>query len=164
MLVMGIDPGSLVTGFGIVEYNHPNINLVSSGCIKTRRSESFDRRLKIIFEEISSIIKKFNPEQIALEEVFYSINVKTALQIGHVRGVALLAASLNNVNIVEYTPRMVKQAVTGNGGASKEQVQFMVQKILRSNSPSIPFDVSDALATAICHCHRYYISKSIDDI
>lgn len=156
MLVLGVDPGTMVTGYGLVRCEHPDLYLVGTGCIKTNKRLPFAARLLKIFEDLTKVISEYKPDHFALEEVFYSRNVKTALQIGHVRGVALLAASKNNIEPVEYSPREVKQAVTGNGGASKEQVQFMVQRILKLDSPPSPFDVSDALALAICHCHRQF--------
>jgi crossover junction endodeoxyribonuclease RuvC len=157
MLVLGVDPGTAVTGYGLVRCGRPDLNLVGTGCIKTNKNTPFADRLQQIYDGLSKVISDFTPERMALEDVFYSRNVKTALQIGHVRGVVLLAASNNGLEAIEYSPRKVKQAVTGNGDASKQQVQFMVQRILRLETPPIPFDVSDALALAICHCHRHHL-------
>ena len=157
MIVLGVDPGTAVTGYGLVQCGRPDLHLIGTGCIKTNGSLSFASRLQQIYDGLTQVILEFQPQQLALEEVFYSRNVKTALKIGHVRGVVLVVASNNRIEAVEYSPRVVKQAVTGNGGASKEQVQFMVQRILRLDNPPSPFDVSDALALAICHCHRKYL-------
>jgi len=163
MIVIGVDPGSVVTGYGLVRCGRPDVYLIGTGCIKTDGRLSFASRLKQIYDGLTKVIAEFKPEQLALEEVFYSRNVKTSLQISHVRGVVLLVASNNCVEPVEYAPRVVKQAVTGNGDASKEQVQFMVQRILQLDHPPSPFDVSDALALAICHCHRMYLASGTEN-
>lgn len=159
MLVLGVDPGILMTGYGLVRCSRPDLHLVGTGCIKTDSKVPFALRLQQIYDSLSNVIIEFKPEQMALEEVFFSRNVKTALQIGHVRGIVLLAASNNGVKSVEYSPRTIKQAVTGNGGASKKQVQLMVQRILQLEIPPTPFDIADALALAICHCHRNNLTR-----
>jgi len=154
MIVLGVDPGTAVTGYGIIQCGRPNLYLLGTGFIQTDKTLPFALRLKKIYDSLINVILQYKPEQLALEEAFYSRNVKTALQIGHVRGVVLLAAANHGVQAVEYAPRQVKQAVTGNGNAAKIQVQSMVQKILMLDQLPQPFDIADALAIAICHCHR----------
>ena len=154
MIILGVDPGVAITGYAILDFNDKSTDVVDYGVIKTDSSTAFPLRLKKIYDEISQIIKQYRPQTLALEEVFYAQNIKTALKMGHVRAVTLLAAVNCQVAISEFAPRKIKQAVTGNGAASKQQVQKMVTQLL--NLPQLPssFDVSDAMAVAICHCNR----------
>lgn len=157
MRVLGIDPGTVVTGYGIIESRGTNNTLVEYGCIKTNSKSKLPRRLSNIYKGLTEIIKGKGIDAIGIEEAFYAKNVKTTLILGHARGVILLAAENTNIDIHEYSPREVKKSVTGNGAASKEQVQYMVQRILNIPQKIEPLDASDALAVAICLTYRMKI-------
>ncbi|MBN2514474.1 MAG: crossover junction endodeoxyribonuclease RuvC [Deltaproteobacteria bacterium] len=150
MIVLGIDPGSQTTGYGVVERKRQGITYISHGEIKANKKEPFSTSLKNIYNNLNEIINKFSPDAIALEDIFYGKNIKSLIKLGHVRGVAILAASQSDIPIFEYTPLEVKKAVVGYGRAEKSQVQKMVKAILKLNELP-PADASDALAVAICH-------------
>ena len=154
MIVLGVDPGIMNTGYALINITGGVFQLLDCGCIQTKKSTAFPGRLKQIYDGIIEVIEKYKPNALALEEVFYSQNVQTALKMGHARGVTLLAAVNYNISTAEYSPREVKLATTGNGAASKLQVQRMVAHIL--NLPQLPssYDITDAMAVAICHSHR----------
>ena len=155
MIILGIDPGTAVTGFGVIEVISNKLKLVDFGIIKTDRKHKLPIKLKTIYDGISEIIATHKPDYMAIEDVFYSENVKTALVIGHARGVSILAAINKEIPVGEYSPREVKQSVVGNGAAAKEQVAYMVKKILNLDGTPKPLDASDALGIAICHFNRY---------
>jgi crossover junction endodeoxyribonuclease RuvC len=153
--ILGIDPGTQVTGVGIIEIGLSGvITHCYHGSIKTNRKASLAYRLKEIYSGIRDIMERFKPDEVALEDIFYSENIKTAIVMGHARGVALLAPMQLGVAPAEYSPREVKLAVVGNGGASKGQVKFMVENILKLHAKIESQDAADALAVAICHFHR----------
>lgn len=154
MTILGIDPGSTVTGYGLIQHEDRTLRLLECGCIRTNVKTSFPERLKKIYAALTDRLAELRPDEVAVEDVFYSENVKAALRIGHTRGVILLAAANAGIPIAEYTPREVKQAVVGSGAASKEQVQFMVKHILHLKALPHPYDATDALAVALCHIHR----------
>ncbi len=163
MLVLGIDPGSAVTGFGIIKSEKTShIECLDFGCIRSSAKTEFHLRLKNIYDRITDLILKYQPDYIALEDIFYSRNVKSALQLGQARGAAILASLNTNRAIKSYSPREVKQALTGSGAASKEQVQRMVAKMLDIKEEITPLDASDALAIAICHTNRYWTQKQMN--
>ncbi|GAB4149843.1 MAG: crossover junction endodeoxyribonuclease RuvC [Ignavibacteriales bacterium] len=151
MIILGIDPGTIFTGFGIIRYKNYELTKINSGVIKLPSTENIPFRLNIIYSEIDKLCRKYKPDEFAIETAFYGKNVQSAMKIGYARGVSVLAAFHNQLNICEYSPREVKKAVVGNGGASKEQVQYMVAKLLSIKESKIKFDESDALAVAICH-------------
>ncbi len=153
MIILGIDPGLAILGYGIILYEGNSFKVIGYGSITTPSTMSMPMRLKKIYDELDSIVDKYNPDVMAIEEIFFNVNVKTALLIGHARGVTILAAANNGKDIFEYTPLQVKQGVAGYGRADKTQVQKMVKILL--NLPEIPKpdDVADALAVAICHAH-----------
>lgn len=153
MLVLGIDPGTAITGYGFVRADGPGSRLlpVEYGVVRTSAGTAATERLRQVFEDISSLIKTRGPDVISVEQLFFNRNVTTALAVGQARGVVLLAATLFHVPVVEYTPSQVKQAVTGVGRASKLQVAYMVQSLLALPTVPKPDDVTDALAIAICH-------------
>jgi crossover junction endodeoxyribonuclease RuvC len=155
MIVMGIDPGSAVTGYGILE-SEPfgPMRCLTCGCVRTKATAPFERRLKTIYDEMNDLINRYAPNQIALEDIFISRNVRAAFQLGQARGAAIIAAVNAEIPIYFYAAREVKQAVTGNGAARKEQVQSMVSGLLHMDLSQWPLDASDALAIAICHSHR----------
>ena len=158
MVILGIDPGSVITGFGAIETESRETRLIGCGCIRTNAKTPFAERLRKIYGELAGTLSHYHPDEVAVEDVFYSNNVKTALKIGHARGVILLAAADAGLPIAEYSPREVKQAVVGSGSASKQQVQFMVKNILTLKEAPQPYDATDALAVALCHAHRLKMS------
>jgi crossover junction endodeoxyribonuclease RuvC len=155
MRVLGIDCGSRVTGYGVIDTDGADCVYVSCGAIRTKSSDPLAERLKCIHEGIAQIIRQLQPETAAFENVFYATNVQSALKLGHVRGVSMFAAAEANLAVFEYSPLEVKSAVTGYGRAEKPQVQQMVRALLKLNAPPEPYDASDALAVAICHIHTY---------
>jgi crossover junction endodeoxyribonuclease RuvC len=154
MRVLGIDCGGEYTGYGVVDL-HPNGKLccIACGAIKLSPREALPRRLSTIFTQLGEIINEHHPDQVAIEEVFYALNVKSALKLGQVRGVAMLAAATAGLEVAEYSPLTIKSSVVGYGRAEKQQVQSMVTRLLELNEPPEPMDASDALAIAICHLH-----------
>ena len=157
MRVFGIDCGSNCTGYGVVEVQsdarQSRLVAVAAGGLKLAKDQSLPMRLAYIYAELSSLLELYRPHVVAVEEVFYSVNAKSALRLGHVRGVALLAAAMQGLPVAEYAPLTIKSAVVGYGMAQKEQVQFMVARLLNLECAPEPADASDALAIAICHVH-----------
>ena len=150
MRVLGVDPGTNVTGYGLVEGRGNRYSMVSCGEIKLAKEDPFSRRLEAIYERLSGVIRELNPDVVSLEDIFYGKNVKSLIKQGHARGVIILAASHGKLPVYEYSPLEIKKAVVGYGRADKMQVQIMVRTIL--NLPELlPPDASDALAIAICH-------------
>jgi len=154
MRVLGIDPGSETTGWGVVEGDARRYELVEFGAVKAGPRERFAARLLKIASGVEELIERFRPDVCAVEEAFFAVNAQTALKLGHVRGVVLYAAERASVEIVEYAPRLVKQVVVGYGAAEKHQTQEMVRVLLRLKTPPQPYDAADALALAVCHFHH----------
>lgn len=154
MKVFGIDPGSARTGYGCVQSDGSRHRMIVCGAITIPASHSFPEKLKIIHAELAILIARHRPDCVAIENLFHAVNARSALKLGHARGVAMLAAVEAGVPIVEYTPAEVKQSVVGYGRAEKRQVQSMVQLLLGLTEPPAPFDASDALAIAVCHLQR----------
>ncbi|HEV7860187.1 MAG TPA: crossover junction endodeoxyribonuclease RuvC [Pyrinomonadaceae bacterium] len=154
MRVLGIDPGSETTGWGVVEGDGHRYRLVEYGTVKASPREKFPARLLKIYVGLEAVIERLKPDACAIEEAFYANNVKVALKLGQVRGVALLAAERVSLEISEYSPRLVKQTVVGYGNAEKHQVQEMVRVLLSLGAVPEPHDAADALALAICHFHH----------
>lgn len=154
MRIMGIDCGSEYTGYGVVE-EMPDKRLLccAVGAIKLRARDPMATKLQQIYAQLTSVIAEHRPEMVAIEDVFYAVNVKSALKLGQVRGVAMLAASASGLEVAEYAPLSIKSAVVGYGRAEKEQVQQMVMRLLHLPEPPEPADAADALAIAICHIH-----------
>lgn len=149
--ILGIDPGSQVTGYGIIEVSGACATYVASGCVRTG-SGSLPERLKVIFRGIGEIVSAYHPHEMAVEQVFVHKNVDSALKLGQARGAAICACVMQDLPVSEYTPREVKQAIVGTGNAAKEQVQHMVRMLLKlSDLPQA--DAADALAIALCHSH-----------
>ena len=154
MRVLGIDCGGEYTGYGVVESSaHGKLCCLTCGAIKLSPREALPRRLSRIYLELGTIISEQQPDEVAIEDVFYALNVKSALKLGQVRGVALLAAATCGVPVAEYAPLRIKSSVVGYGLAKKEQVQFMVARLLELEELPQPADAADALAIAICHIH-----------
>jgi crossover junction endodeoxyribonuclease RuvC len=154
MRVLGIDPGTIITGYGVIEDTDGGLSLIDYGIITGGRKDPFPQRLKRIYDGLNEVIRKHKPDHIAVEKVFYGKSVKAAIKIGEGRGVAILCAASAGIPISEYSPTVVKKSVVGSGSAQKVQVQEMVRVIL--DLPKCPehLDASDALAIAICHCNR----------
>ena len=155
MRVMGIDPGSLCTGYGIVEETGGRLTSVHFGSIASKSKSPFEQRLKSIYDGLASMIEEFQPDAIAVEDVLFAANAKSTIKLGQTRGVALLAAVKAEITLAEYSPLEVKQSVVGYGRADKHQVRDMVTAILKLQQKPEPMDASDALAIAICHLHSY---------
>lgn len=149
MIIIGIDPGIRRTGFGVIKKNG-NLSVLSCGTITPPTKESMAERLKYLYKDALDLISKYKPDLLAVESTFHQKNVKSALILGQAKGAILLAAANSKVPTVEYAPRKVKSAVAGNGSATKEQVQFMVQRIFKIDEMPKVYDVSDALAIAYC--------------
>ena len=156
-LVIGIDPGSRITGFGIVGISQNRYKYIDSGCIKTGVSSDIPvaSRLKIIYSDLETVIKEYKPMVMSIEGSFFGKNVRSMMMLGHARGMALLAAAQSGIPVFEYSPRKIKQSVTGNGNATKDQVKYMVKIILGLEKNVIPDDASDALAIALCHTKQF---------
>ncbi|MDD5731382.1 MAG: crossover junction endodeoxyribonuclease RuvC [Patescibacteria group bacterium] len=153
MLILGIDPGTATTGWGVVQFEGSKLNAQSCGCILTPAKQNQAMRLAHIFSELEKIIKKTKPDVFAIEKLFFINNIKTAMTVGEARGVCLLVAEQNYIPIFEYTPLQVKQSLTGYGKAEKKQIQMMVKNILKLKEIPKPDDMADALAIAITHAH-----------
>jgi crossover junction endodeoxyribonuclease RuvC len=154
LTILGVDPGSNVTGYGMISSDGEESSLIESGVIEPDSHATLPEKLREIFEGLVKVIENHRPRQFAIEEAFYSKNAKSALIMGQARGVAILAASKSGIPIGEYSPKEVKCAIVGTGNASKSQVQFMVKKLLRLKEPPQPLDAADALAVALCHAQR----------
>jgi len=154
--ILGVDPGSRATGYGVIEKEGGHLLFVTCGVIRTANGQSFPERLQTIHDGLSAVIKEQAPVVAAVEDMFVAVNARSALKLGHARGVAILAAMRHGLSVHDYTPRMIKQAVVGYGNAEKVQVQQMVRVLLRlSAAPSV--DAADALAVAICHANQQFL-------
>jgi len=153
--IIGIDPGLVQTGFGIINVRDNQISLIDYGIIKPASKDSLSKRLFTIFNDVCEILATYNPQVFAIEDVFYGKNVKSAMRLGQARGSAMVAGATQGIPIYEYSARKVKQSVTGNGNAHKSQIQFMVKaKLCMDHNPE-PLDAADALAIALCHHHQF---------
>jgi len=161
MRILGIDPGTVVMGYGIVESNGGDFVLVDYGVIKPPSKLKSPERLGYIYGEIFKVIARYKPDAVAIEEPFVSENIKSALAIGKAQAIAILAAVNNKIPIHEYPPSRIKQQVTGYGGGTKEQVQEMVRLQLNLSGVPSPFDAADALAVAICHIQESRLNSII---
>jgi len=154
MIILGVDPGTIFTGYGIVKQSKNTLARVTSGIIKLPASQGMPQRLEIIYNELDRIMRTFKPDEFSIETAFYGKNVQSAMKIGYARGVSILAAVHNGIPVNEYSPREVKKSVVGNGAASKEQVSFMIKSLLELKAVEMKFDESDGLAVALCHAFR----------
>jgi crossover junction endodeoxyribonuclease RuvC len=161
MIILGIDPGFAITGYAVIEYVGNHFKLLNAGALETKAGVSLPIRLAKIYDDLMTLINEYNPNSIAVEELFFNKNVKTAINVAHGRGSVLVAAAKTNTDIYEYTPLQVKQAVVGYGRADKKQVQSMVKKLL--NLETIPKldDTTDAMAIAICHAHSARFAEKL---
>ncbi len=155
MRVLGIDPGSIICGYGVIDFENNKLKLVEYGVIKAaKKEETFPLRLKHIFERLTTVLERTLPDESSFESIFYGKNVQSMMKLSHARAAAMLAVTLKEVPIKEYSPKEVKKSVTGLGSASKEQVRYMVKKLLNINETYEFFDATDALSIAICHTLR----------
>src|SRR5437868_11121592 len=161
MRVLGIDCGSRVTGYGVIDSEGSDCFFVRCGTIRSKSADSLSARLRSIHNGIVEVIRELKPEAAAFESLFYATNVQSALKLGHVRGVSMFAAAEANLPVFEYSPLEVKSAVTGYGRAEKMQVQQMVRALLKLDSLPEPYDASDALAVAICHVHSSRFNRAV---
>lgn len=151
--ILGIDPGIAIVGFGILEYDNVKFKVIDYGAITSPAHTPVPERLKMIYDDLTYVIEKYKPNEIAVEELFYNNNAKTVINVAQARGVLMLAGENHNIPVFEYTPLQVKQGVVGYGRADKNQVQQMVKKILNLSEVPKPDDTADAIAIAICHAH-----------
>lgn len=159
MLALGIDPGTAICGYGLVKLDGSTLKAVTYGAITTPAGEPVEHRLNTVFQGIDQLIKQHKPNIIGVEKLFFNRNVTTAMTVSQARGVILLAAAQNSVPLAEYTPLQVKQSVAGYGKATKEQIIYMTERLLRLPAKPHPDDVADALAVAICSLHTHTLSK-----
>lgn len=159
MIILGIDPGLATTGYGVIEKKGSKLIPIDYGILSTSLTQSLPERLANIFKDLLQLFKKFNIEEVAVEELFFNNNAKTAMAVAQARGVILLAAQEEKKDIFSYTPPQVKSCVCGFGKAVKEQVQYMVKQLLNLELTPKPDDAADALAVAICHAHSAKINK-----
>lgn len=161
MIILGIDPGFAITGYGVVKYEGNKFSALDYGAITTQSNMELPKRLLYLHDSLIELISRHKPDVVSIEELFFNKNIKTALTVGHGRGVAVLAAAESGVDVFEYTPLQVKQSVVGYGRAEKAQVQQMIKIILNLTQIPKPDDVADALAVAVCHGHSHKISGLI---
>ena len=162
--IIGIDPGLETTGVSILDIKGSKYMPIYSGCIITSKNDKMSTRLENIFNELSLLIKKFEPDCLAIEELFFSSNAKTAISVGHARGVLMLAGSINDLKIYEYTPLEIKQAVVGYGRATKKQIKYMLKIILNTEDGFFPNkdDAWDAMAVSLCHANNHKFRDKVD--
>lgn len=153
MIILGIDPGYAIVGYGLIDYTNNHFTVLDYGAITTPAGMDFNRRLEIIHDELEQIILKFKPSCMAIEKLFYNTNAKTVIDVAQARGVILFTAQKHGLDVSEYTPLQVKQSVVGYGRAEKKQVQEMMRIMLKLEKIPKPDDTADALAMAICHAH-----------
>ena len=154
MRVIGIDPGIGITGFSIIDHSRLETSLIAYGAIRPPKKQGLEKRLFYLFNEMNQLNDKFDPDILAVEDSFYSKNVKSAMILGQARGTILLSAARASIKVAEFAPRKVKLSVCGKGSASKEQVQFMVSQILKLKDPPKPMDISDAMAVGLCFINQ----------
>lgn len=151
MRILGIDPGTGITGWGVIDKDYNRLAVVDYGCIRTPAHQLNQKRLCEIYDGMQLLLSEYQPDEMAIEELFYNRNVTTVISVGQARGVLVLAAAQRGVPVYEYTPLQIKQAVTGYGRADKKQVQYMIQNLLALSAIPRPDDAADALAVAVCH-------------
>ncbi len=154
MKVIGIDPGLQNTGLAVLNKTGNSVQFVDFRLVRSKQSDTFAERLKSIYDQIADFLQQHTPDVVALEEVYYAKNAQVALKMGHARGAAILAVANQKIAVAEYSPREIKLSVTGNGNASKHQVQQMILRILNISEIPPTYDITDAMAVAYCHCQR----------
>jgi crossover junction endodeoxyribonuclease RuvC len=162
--ILGIDPGTSITGYGVIAY-HPNqADVIDFGCIRPPSKRKLSERYLIIYEGLSEMMDRYKPTAVAIETQFVAKNPQSAIKLGMARGMAVLAATQRSIAVYEYAPKRAKQAVVGHGSASKSQVQIMIQRLLRLSHLPEPEDAADALALALCHGHTLNITKALEGL
>ncbi|KAA9007738.1 crossover junction endodeoxyribonuclease RuvC [Paenibacillus spiritus] len=164
MRILGIDPGLAIVGFGFVDKNGSKLTPVQYGCIQTEAHTPEAERLSHVYDGMIQLIDRYKPDAVAMEKLYFSRNVTTALPVAQARGVLVLAAVQRGLPLSEYTPMQVKQAIVGYGKAEKKQVQEMVRMFLKLSQIPKPDDVADALAVAVCHAHSYTLNSKINEV
>ena len=154
MTVLGIDPGLTTTGFGILSTKNDDTKIIDYGTIEPNRKDTLSKRLYSIYADIEELIKVFSPNILAIEDIFYGRNVKSAFYLGQARGVAMMCAAKHDMPVFEYSAKKVKQAITGNGNADKTQLQYMIKQIFKLKHLPTPLDASDAIGIALCHINQ----------
>ena len=158
-IILGIDPGTNILGYGLIGIQNKQLNLISTGVLRMSKLENHQLKLKKIFESITLIVEEYLPDEVAIEAPFFGKNVQSMLKLGRAQGVAMAAALMKDLPIVEYSPRKVKQAITGSGSSSKEQVAAMIQSILKLKTLPKELDATDGIAVAICHHFQYQFKE-----
>ena len=164
MIILGIDPGYAIVGYGVIEFKSNRFSVVDYGAITTTAGTPFERRLELIYDDLNLLMGKFHPEAMSIEKLFYNTNAKTVIDVAQARGVTVLAAKKNNIPIFEYTPLQIKQGLVGYGRADKKQLQQMVKIMLNLKQVPKPDDTADALAAAICHGNTASSRKRMERI
>lgn len=160
MIILGVDPGTLFTGYAVIGGVNEKLALIESGVIKMPPANKLPLRLKQIYDKLVEVIETYIPDEFAIETAFYGKNVQSTLKLGHARGVSILAAVNKQIPTTEYSPREVKKSVTGSGNASKEQVRYIICQIFKIKKPPKQLDISDAIAVAMCHHNKLTNVKS----
>ena len=154
-IILGLDPGTNIMGFGLIETQNDNIKLIQYGIINLKKYQDHSEKLQMIFENVNNLIRDYNPDDISIESPFFGKNVQSMLKLGRAQGVAMVAGKINGIKISEYAPRKIKKSVTGNGNASKEQLSEIIKKTLNiKDQINKKLDASDALGAALCHCYQ----------
>jgi crossover junction endodeoxyribonuclease RuvC len=165
VIVLGVDPGAATTGYGVVAREGGGaVSLLECGVVRTQPTSPLPVRLRQIYDGIGEVLARHSVEAMCVEGVFYAKNARTTVILGHARGAILLAATLRDLPVFEYSPAEIKSAVTGTGRASKEQVQYMVQRLLRLRTPPSPSDAADGIAVALCHCSVGFLTAHLDAV
>ena len=164
MRIIGIDPGTAICGYSVLDYIGNKFTLLDYGVVTTPANSDLEKRLYTIYQELKELIEKHQPQFLAVEELFFNTNAKTALSVGHARGVILLLGAMMGLEVFSYTPLQVKQSVVGYGRAEKKQIQEMVKLILNMENIPKPDDAADAIAVAICHGHSYKLNRNIKEM
>ena len=159
MVILGLDPGTATTGYGVIRVLGNRFQMLEYGIISTPAKTPMEKRLEMIYDNLQELLQKWQPDQAAVEELFFNQNITTAITVGQARGVLLLCCAQNNVPLAEYTPLQVKQALVGYGRADKKQIQQMVKMFLNLADIPKPDDAADALAIAMCHAHNYQTNQ-----
>ncbi len=161
LIILGVDPGTNITGYGIIAYSHHSSQALDYGCIRPPAKQALSKRYLIIYEALAELIEHYKPNAVSVETQFVYKNPQSAIKLGMARGMAILAATQKNIPIYEYTPKKAKLAVVGQGSASKQQIQKMMQVLFKLSEPPTPEDAADALALALCHGHTLHTSPHL---
>ena len=158
-IILGLDPGTNIMGYGLIQLSKNNIELIQYGVLNLKKHNDHTKKLQLIFESVNELIEEYKPNEISIESPFFGKNVQSMLKLGRAQGVAMVAGKINGIKIAEYAPRKIKKSVTGNGNASKEQVSGMLKSILNIKDMPKNLDASDGLAAALCH---FYQNKTLN--